>query len=33
MSRWKAALLNWRIFWRLLRRALSPLWRFLKQGK
>jgi len=33
MSRWKAALLNWRIFWRLTRRALSPLWRVLQRGK
>ena len=33
MSQWKAALLNWRIFWRLLRRLLSPLWRFLQRGK
>lgn len=33
MSRWKAALQNWHIFWRLSRRLLSPLWRLLKRGK
>ena len=33
MSRWKEAVQNWRIFWRLIRRLLSPLWRLLKQGK
>jgi hypothetical protein len=33
MSQWKSAAQNWRIFWRLIRRLLSPLWRLLKRGK
>ena len=33
MSRWSAALRNWAVFGRLIRRLLSPLWRLLKRGK
>ena len=33
MKKLNAALQNWRVFWRLLRRLLSPLWRFLQRGR
>lgn len=33
MSQWKSAVQNWKVFWRLMRRVLSPLWRLLQKGK